>query len=165
MRRSIHQLLGLAAATAAIAIGVPAAATAANASEARHLDTTSQSRSFDAGPWGFYYSKSYEGGHAYARARSYVDGNGRIVVGGKLYDKRSPQRLCGYVQVRYDNFQPDDREPQYYSAKHCGSGYRDFRFSEFGANTADLRVCFTDAYRGRHLCGKWKRIYTSQGDA
>jgi hypothetical protein len=165
MRSSIHRLFGLAAVTAVVAIGVPAVTSAANASEARRLDSSSEARRSGDDGWSMYYSKYYEGARAHARAKWYIDKNGRIIVGGKLHDRGSPSRLCGYVQVRFDDYLTEDRDAQYYSAKHCGSGYKNFRFSEFDAGTADLRVCYTDAFRGRHLCGTWQRIYANQGDA
>ncbi|WP_188195237.1 hypothetical protein [Nonomuraea sp. SYSU D8015] len=152
MHRAIRALIGLAAATAVIATGAPAASAAS--APAGTAPTSADS-------WGPYYSKYYEGWRAHATGAAYMDHNGRLVVGGKLYDRGSPTRLCGYVQIRYEDFEPDDRGAQFYSAKHCGRGYRGFRFSEFGAGRASVRACYTDSHRGRHLCGKWHYVYDS----
>lgn len=143
MHRAIHALIGLAAATAVVTAAAPAA-----------------SATSGDGIWGRYYSKYSGDTRAYSEGKVYLDDNGRLVVGGKLYAKRARPGLCGYVQVAYEDFEPEDRGIEFYSAKYCSPhGFRRFRFAEFGAGTARLRVCYTDSMRGRHACSKWHYIY------
>ncbi|GAA2412730.1 hypothetical protein [Nonomuraea africana] len=147
-------LLALAVATTVIAFGMPAVVSAAT--------PASSFASYGDGKWGPFFSKYSGRARANAEGSVYVDTNGRVVVGGKLYDKRSPKSTCGYVEVKFGDFQPEDRNPQHYSAKAC-DGWKQFRFWEFGAQTVQLRVCFDDAWQGKHKCGKWNYIYETAG--
>ncbi|GGL00900.1 hypothetical protein Sme01_40950 [Sphaerisporangium melleum] len=159
MRRSIRNILGLAAASAVIAVGVPALAGSASAATAT---TTSASADYD-DYWGYYYSKYYNGSRAKAKGHVYEDEDGDFHVEGRVYDKNSPGWLCGYVQVKFENEDGDDST---YWAKKCGSsGSRYFHFSEEDVDNIQVRVCYWDNYKhAKKYCGRWNYIYEADGD-
>ncbi|MEV6979795.1 hypothetical protein AB0M95_00775 [Sphaerisporangium sp. NPDC051017] len=154
MRRSIRTMLGLAAATTVLAVGVPALATSANAATTTKTVATLD---FD-DSWGYYYSKYYNGSRAKARGDVWEDDDARIHVSGKLYDKNSPNWLCGYVEVKFENTDGDDSTSW---AKKCGSsGYRSFHFYADDVDTAQVRVCYFDNFHNKKVyCGRWDYVY------
>ncbi|GHH65911.1 hypothetical protein GCM10017673_10770 [Streptosporangium violaceochromogenes] len=153
MNRTTRSLLGVAAATAVLAIGVPALTSSASATTA----TASAAAAFDES-WGPYYSKYYNGSRAKARGEVSTDNSDRVHVEGRLYDKYSPPWLCGYAQVKFEN---EDGDEYYYSAKKCGSnGYRPFHFVRHDVDSVQVRVCYWDNGHGkRKLCGPWDYVY------
>ncbi|WP_248959863.1 hypothetical protein [Sphaerisporangium perillae] len=161
MRRSIRNILGLAAASAVIAVGVPAIASSASAATATK---TASASSYDYDDyWGYYYSKYYDGSRAKAKGHVWEDEDGRFHVEGKLYDKYSPGWLCGYVQVKFENEDGDDST---YWAKKCGSsGYRSFHFAEEDVDNIQVRVCYYDNHHGtKKYCGRWNYVYETDSE-
>ncbi|WP_326826527.1 hypothetical protein [Streptosporangium sp. NBC_01756] len=158
MRRTISTLLGLAAATAVIAAGAPVLATSASAATVTASTTASDYDDY----WGYDYSKYYDGSRAKAKGRVWSDGSDRIHVQGKLYDKYSPSRLCGYAQVKFEN---EDGDETYYWARKCGSsGYGSFHFANHDVDNVQVRVCYWDNHQDkRKYCGKWDYIYEADG--
>ncbi|MET8142625.1 hypothetical protein ABZU32_20145 [Sphaerisporangium sp. NPDC005288] len=161
MHRSIRNVLGLAAASAVIAVGLPALATSASAATATKTASAS-SYDFD-DDWGYYYSKYFNGSRAKARGTVYEDEDGDFHVEGRLYDKSSPGWLCGYVQVKFENEDGDDST---YWAKKCGSsGSRYFHFSSDDVDNISVRVCYWDNHHAaKKYCGRWNYVYESDGD-
>lgn len=159
MRRSISKLLGLAAATAVIAIGVPALATPASATTA----APAAASSYDEEPWGYYYSKYYDDSRARARGTVSLDEDDRLHVQGRLYDKYSPNRLCGYAQFKFENHDGDEN---YTWARKCGtSGYQKFHYVADEVDNLQVRVCYWDKHAAKKtLCGKWRYIYEIESD-
>ncbi|GAA3789313.1 hypothetical protein GCM10022226_05010 [Sphaerisporangium flaviroseum] len=156
MRRSIRTMLGIAAASAILAVGVPAVASSASAATTTKTATAS---SYDYDEyWGYYYSKYYDGSRAKAKGHVYEDDHGRFHVEGKLYDKYSPGWLCGYVQVKFENEDGDDST---YWAKKCGSsGYRYFHFYENHVDNIQVRTCYwSKHHESKKYCGRWNYIY------
>ncbi|MFC4588106.1 hypothetical protein [Sphaerisporangium corydalis] len=163
MHRTIRTTLGLAAATAVLAIGLPAAASSASAATVTKTATAS-SFDFD-DSWGYYYSKYWNGSRAKARGDVYEDEHhdGRFHVEGKLYDKNTPNWLCGYVQVKFEDEDGDDST---YWAKKCGSnGYRYFHFYENDVDSIQVRTCYYDNHHAsKKSCGRWNYIYESDSE-
>lgn len=159
MRRSISRILGLAAATAVIAIGVPALATPASAATA----APTASNSYDEESWGYYYSKYYDDSRAGARGSVWVDDDDRLHVRGRLYDKYSPNWLCGYAQFK---FETHDGDENYSWARKCGtSGYQNFHYVADEIDNLQVRVCYWDKHDAKKtLCGKWRYIYEVESD-
>ncbi|WP_326646156.1 hypothetical protein OG884_16025 [Streptosporangium sp. NBC_01755] len=160
MRRSISKLLGLAAATAVIVIGVPALATPASA--ATLTAGPAASSDYDES-WGSYYSKYYDDSRASAKGRVWTDDDDRVHLQGRVYDRYSPNRLCGYVQFKFENHDGDEN---YYWARKCGSqGYTPFHFSEEEVDNLQVRVCYWDRSDAKKtLCGRWRYIYEVDGE-
>ncbi|WP_405142969.1 hypothetical protein OG589_36655 [Sphaerisporangium sp. NBC_01403] len=156
MRRSIRNMLGLAAASAVLVVGIPAMASSASAATTTKAASAS-SLDFD-DFWGYDYSKYFHGSRAKAKGHVYEDNDGSFHVEGKLYDKNSPNWLCGYVQVKFENSDGDDST---YWAKKCGSsGYRYFHFYEDDVDNIQVRVCYYDNSHGtKKYCGRWDYIY------
>lgn len=160
MRRSIRNTLGLAAASAALVVGIPALATSAGAT-AKTATTASYDHDYDEN-FGWHYSKWYDGSRAKAKGHVYDDGD-YFHVEGKLYDKYSPSWLCGYVQVKFENADGDESN---YWAKKCGSsGYKNFHFQEDDVDNIQLRVCYYDQHHSaKKYCGRWDYIYETDED-
>ncbi|MEV7010109.1 hypothetical protein [Streptosporangium sp. NPDC051022] len=160
MNRTIRSLMGLAAATAVIAVGVPALTSSASAAT---FTAGKAASAYDVDYWGPYYSRYFDGSRAKATGRVWDDNSDRVHVQGKLYDKNSPQWLCGYVQVKFENLDGDET---YYWAKQCGSsGYRSFHFAEDDVDNVQVRVCYWDNSQAkRKYCGNWDYIYQSDDD-
>jgi hypothetical protein len=169
MRRTIRNLLGLTAATAVIAVGVPAltssasATSFASATSAATLTAGSAASSDYDEYWGSYYSKYFNGSRAKARGHVWSDDSDRIHVQGKLYDKSSPSWLCGYAQVKFEN---EDGDENTRWARKCGSGgYQSFHFSAHDVDNVQVRVCYWDNHNAKKKsCGKWYYIYEVDGD-
>jgi hypothetical protein len=166
MRRTIRNLLGLAAATAVIAVGVPALTSSASAAtltaSAGASSVSSTSSDYDE-YWGSYYSKYFDGSRAKAKGHVWSDDSDRIHVQGKLYDKYSPSWLCGYAQVKFEN--EDGDENTYWSRQCGGSGYQSFHFSAHDVDNVQVRVCYWDKHHAsKKSCGKWYYIYEVDGD-
>ncbi|MEV8638313.1 hypothetical protein AB0395_42340 [Streptosporangium sp. NPDC051023] len=157
MNRTIRSLLGLAAATAVLTVGVPALTSSASAAT-----TTTTASSFDNDYWGPYYSRYFDDSRAKATGRVWDEDSGRVHVQGKLYDKNTPQWLCGYVQVKFEN---SDGDESYYWARQCGSnGYRSFHFAEDDVDNAQVRVCYWDNHQAKRIsCGKWNYVFEADG--
>jgi hypothetical protein len=161
MRRSIRNALGLAAASAVLAVGVPAFASSASAATATTTTTkTAAHASTDTFEdyWGYDYSKWHNGSRAKAKGHVYEDEDGDFHVEGKLYDKFSPGYLCGYVQVKFEN---SDGDESTYWARKCGSsGYRYFHFSSSDVDNIQVRVCYWNNHtHSKKYCGRWDYIY------
>jgi hypothetical protein len=156
MNRSIRNILGLAAASAVIAVGVPAFASSAGASTAP-ASATASGYEYDE-YWGSYYSKYYDDSRAKAKGHVWEDNHGRIHVSGKVYDKHTPWWLCGYVQVKFEN---EDGDESNYWAKKCGSnGYRSFHFYEKEVDSVQVRVCYWNEHQDKKkYCGRWNYVY------
>ncbi|MFC6085194.1 hypothetical protein [Sphaerisporangium aureirubrum] len=155
MNRSIRNILGLAAASAVIAVGLPAFASSAGAATA---PASSTSYDFE-DDWGYYYSKYYDhDSRAKAKGQVWEDDHGKIHVSGKVYDKHSPWWLCGYVQVKFEN---EDGDESTYWARKCGSnGYRAFHFYEDEVDSVQVRVCYWNDHQDKKkYCGRWNYIY------
>ncbi|WP_433369745.1 hypothetical protein [Streptosporangium sp. CA-115845] len=160
MRRSISKLLGLAAATAVIAIGVPALASPASAA----TTTAGPAASSDYDEfWGSYYSKYYDDSRASAKGRVWTEDDDSVHVQGRVYDRYSPGWLCGYVQFKVEDH---EGEESYYWARKCGSqGYTPFHFVREEVENLQVRVCYWDKHDAkRTLCGKWRYIYEVDGE-
>ncbi|MEU8266088.1 hypothetical protein AB0B89_02890 [Sphaerisporangium sp. NPDC049002] len=154
MRRSVRTLLGIAAASTVLAVGVPAFASSASAS----TQGTARKVLLEDDFWGYNYSKYFHGSPAKAKGHVYEENDGSFHVEGKLYDKNSPNWLCGYVQVKFEN---EDGDESTYWAKKCGSsGYRYFHFYEDDVDNIQVRVCYYDNNHGtKKYCGRWDYIY------
>ncbi|MEU8385936.1 hypothetical protein [Streptosporangium sp. NPDC048865] len=161
MRRSISRILGLAAATAVVAIGVPTLA--APASAAAPTAAPAASSGYDEESWGYYYSKYYDDSRAGARGSVWVDDDDRLHIQGRLYDKYSPSRLCGYAQFK---FETHDGDENYSWARKCGtSGYQRFHYVADEIDNLQVRVCYWDRHHAKKtLCGKWRYIYEVESD-
>lgn len=159
MRRSISTSLGLAAATAVLAIGLPALATPASAAT---LTTAPSAGDYDEF-WGSYYSKYYDDSRASAKGRIWTEDDDSVHVQGKVYDRYSPSRLCGYVQFKLENYDGDE---SYYWARKCGSqGYQSFHFFQEEIDNVQVRTCYWDKHHAKKtLCGKWRYIYEADGE-
>ncbi|MDH2425483.1 hypothetical protein [Sphaerisporangium sp. TRM90804] len=160
MRRSLRTTLGLAAVTAVIAVGVPAAASASAVTTPATAPTTASGFGWE-DSWGSYYSKYYNGSRAKAKGHVWEDKKGRMHVDGKLYDKHSPWWLCGYTQVKFED---EDGEESTYFAKKCGShGARYFHFYEHDVDSIQVRVCYyNDKFDKKKSCGRWNYIYETE---
>ncbi|MGW4426449.1 hypothetical protein [Streptosporangium sp. NPDC004631] len=160
MNHTIRNLLGLAAATAVLTVGVPALVSPASA--AATTGASSVTDDYDE-YWGPNYSKYYDDSRAKAKGHVWSDNSDKVHVEGKLYDKYSPQWLCGYVQVKFENADGDE---SYYWAKKCGSsGYQSFHYSRYDVDNVQVRVCYWDNHQAkRKYCGKWDYIYEAEGD-
>ncbi|MEO3814379.1 hypothetical protein ABGB17_35735 [Sphaerisporangium sp. B11E5] len=154
MNRSIRNILGLAAASAIIAVGVPAVASSASAATA---PASAGSFEFE-DDWGYYYSKWYDHSRAKAKGHVWEGHDGRIHVSGKVYDKFSPWWLCGYAQVKFEN---EDGDESTYWAKKCGSsGYRSFHFAEHDVDSVQVRVCYWNEHQDKKkYCGRWDYVF------
>ncbi|MER7210813.1 hypothetical protein [Streptosporangium sp. NPDC000239] len=158
MNRTIRSLLGVAAATAVLAVGVPALTSSASAA----TTGTATAGALDVDFWGSYYSKYRNGSRAKANGQVWDDGS-EVHVQGRLYDKNSPWRLCGYVQVKFENADGDE---SYDWARQCvSSGYRSFHFSEEDVDNVQVRVCYWERPGAQRVsCGRWNYIYEADDD-
>jgi hypothetical protein len=136
----------------AAAPATPAAAPVAASAPADHYDEW----------YGPYYSKWFHESRAKATKIHVWDDGDKVHVKGKLYDKYSPWWLCGYVQVKFENEDGDDKT---YWAKKCGThGYKNFHFYEHDVDTVQVRACYwNDKLHKKVLCGKWDYIYEADG--
>ncbi|MGV9532376.1 hypothetical protein ACWDR9_01760 [Streptosporangium sandarakinum] len=169
MRTTARTLLGLATATALLAVTpalaspASAATLAAGTAAASTTATTTASHDYD-DSWGPYYSKYFGHSRAMAaRGQVWTDHSDRVHVEGRLYDRYSPSWLCGYVQVKFEN---SDGDESAYWAKKCGSsGYRSFHFASDDVDSAQVRVCYWNQNEGRtKMCGRWNYVYEADGD-
>ncbi|GAA3081391.1 hypothetical protein [Streptosporangium carneum] len=159
MNRTFRSLLGLAAATAVLAVGVPGLTSSASAATAT---ASSVSSSADYDEWSTHYSKYYDGSRAKARVHVWDDEPGEVHIQGKLYDKYSPKWLCGYVQIKFENENGDESYKDY---KQCGSnGYRAFHLQRYDIDNVQVRTCYWDAHHNaRKYCGRWDYVYEVDG--
>ncbi|MEV4094088.1 hypothetical protein [Streptosporangium saharense] len=159
MNRTIRSLLGVAAATAILAVGVPALTTSASAATTGAATASASDVDF----WGSYYSKYRNGSRAKASGRVWDDGDSEVHVQGRVYDSNSPSWLCGYVQVKFEN---TDGDESYEWARQCGSsGYRSFHYSEEDVDSVQVRVCYWDKHQAKRVyCGRWNYIYEADND-
>ncbi|MEU6407178.1 hypothetical protein [Microbispora sp. NPDC046933] len=166
MHRSIRHLLGLAAASAVIACGLPALASTAHAATTTTTTATTTARSDDlSADWGPVYSAYYGNGRAMARGRVWDnEDDGSFNFEARLYDRNSPARLCAYLQMRLDV----DGVKDLHTAKKCGPvGYAPYRMGVWEEDIPDsiaVRVCYLDTVtRTVKLCGKWSYAYRKVG--
>ncbi|GLX02742.1 hypothetical protein [Microtetraspora sp. NBRC 16547] len=159
MRRSVPNLLALAAVTATVALGIPAISTAASAST-----TGTASASADNNPyWGPYWSRN-----RLAKTNGYIDiywnsdTSNSINITGKLWDLDSrTQRQggkCAYVKFRFQDLDDvDDSSPSFKSYKYCGSGgSRDFSVQRSDLRSVQVQVCQIGGYsKYPTKCGYW----------
>ena len=161
MRRSIRTVLGLAAATASIAVAVPALSTAASAStlsSAPHHASSDYNRS-----WGTYSSSN-----GLARANGFIavdysrrDDN-KTRVTGRLYDldRRTSRQggKCAYIQFRFQDFHGRWSTNSY---KNCGTrGYKPISLTRYDVEEAQVRVCQAGLYNNvLTRCGSWRELY------
>jgi hypothetical protein len=166
MHRSMRNLLGLAAAGAIATAGLTTLTTAANAATVQTAATSASSagyaHDFD-DSWGRYYSRSYHGSRAMARGDVFDDEDGDLHVTGRLYDRGFSNRLCAYVEVRFEDSDGDER---HFTAVKCGShGYRSFHFRWHDVESARVRVSYWDRYdHHRVKTGQWHYVYESEDE-
>ncbi|MFJ2031755.1 hypothetical protein [Streptosporangium sp. NPDC087985] len=159
MRRSVRNLLGLAAVTATIGIGIPAATTTASASTAG-VSSASADNNPDWGP--------YSSTNSLAKASGYIDvvfndeTSDSVRITGKLwgFDRTyNPSGRCAYVRFRieYWNHDEGDWSSSLKSYKYCGAGgYKQFDFSRQDVGKAQVQVCQIGQYSRRPTrCGSW----------
>jgi hypothetical protein len=155
MRGTVRNLLGLAAATAVIAVAVPATASPAGASAAAKPLASSVDY------WGPYYSSYYNDSRVKVKGAVYLDEYDRVNVSGKLYDKGTPSYMCGYLQVKFGLLHGGGHV---YTVKHCGTGYTPFRYWEYEAETVQVRACYwNEGQETKTLCGRWNQAYPADG--
>ena len=157
MRRSVSNLLGLAAVTATLALGIPALSTAASAS-------TAQAASASGNPyWGPYWSAN-----RLAKANGYIDvywdgdTSNSVRIKGTVWDldDRTQHQggKCAYVRFRFQDLDDaDDSSPTFKSYTHCGSGgHKDFNVARHDLATVQVQVCQI-GLGSRHpsQCGYW----------
>ncbi|WP_182898837.1 hypothetical protein [Microbispora sp. H10830] len=153
MHRSIRHLLGLAAASAIVACGLPAFTSTAHAADDLSAD------------WGPVYSDYYGNGRAMARGRVWDnEDNDSFNFEARLYDRNSPARLCGYLHMRIDT----DGELWEPTIKKCGpAGFTPFTIKAWEEDIPDsirVRVCYWDTgTRTVTSCGKWRYAYRKVG--
>ncbi len=166
MRRSVRSLIGLAAATAAIAVGIPALSTAANASTAGKASASSD---YD-GYWGSYWSSNH-----LAKAKGFIDVNydddesNSVHITGKLWDldhrTYNEGGKCAYVKfrVQYWNDDEDDWASTIKSYKYCGAGgYKAFNFWRYDVAQVQVKVCQIGLYSSNPTkCGYWYDLYNA----
>ncbi|MEU7888880.1 hypothetical protein [Microbispora bryophytorum] len=174
MRRSIT--LGLAAATAVAALGLPALATAASAAPASAASAASAPHHDDwdyDGWWGTYWSSNH-----LAKAKGYVDVNydheesNRVHVTGKLYDNDhrtySHGGKCAYIKFRVSSW--DDDEDDWASSvksyKYCGAGgYKQINFWRYDVAQVQAKVCQIGLHSNYPVnCGSWRDVYNAYED-
>lgn len=145
------------AATTAVALSMPAAASA----------STSDNHDYSSG-WGPVYSKQY-----LAKSQGRVDVNwdedgesNEVTVRGRLYDldNRSYDEggKCAFVKFEASDF--DDDWSQVYSKKYCGyPGYKKFSFNENDISSLRVRVCQIGLHSNYPTkCGRWENLYTAE---
>ncbi|MGN9842996.1 hypothetical protein ACTMTI_33220 [Nonomuraea sp. H19] len=148
-----------AAATTALALSLPSAASASSPDYDDYSDY-----------WGSVYSK-----HHQAKANGWVgvnwdhDGESNEVhVKGKLYDldNRSYDEggKCAYVKFEASDFDHD--WSPVYSKKYCGyPGYKKFHFQEHDVFALRAKVCQIGLHSNYpKKCGSWEYIYTAESE-
>ncbi|MEZ0074604.1 hypothetical protein [Planotetraspora sp. GP83] len=169
MRRSVRTVIGLAATTAALAIGVPALSTAANASTA---SAASASSDYD-GYWGPYWSSNH-----LAKAKGYIDVNydddesNSVHITGKLWDldhrTEGEGGKCAYIKFRVQNWddEEDDWSSSFKSYKYCGAGgYKQFSFYRYDVAQVQAKVCQIGLHSSYPVkCGSWNDLYNAYDD-
>ncbi|MCC5576942.1 hypothetical protein IMZ11_15035 [Microtetraspora sp. AC03309] len=170
MRRSVRNILGLAAAAATIAVGIPAFSTAAGASTLG-ASTTASPHSFDYdGYWGSYWSSN-----RLARAKGYIDVNytddesNRVRITGKLWDldRRTYAQggKCAYIRFRVQSWDDEENDwsSTFKSYKYCGGGsYKQFSFWRYDVAQVQAQVCQIGLYSNYPTrCGYWNDIYNA----
>ncbi|GGT34654.1 hypothetical protein ACIBIZ_33715 [Nonomuraea spiralis] len=146
------------AATSAVALSLP---TAASASTADFDDYS--------GSWGPVYAKYH-----LAKAQGQVsvewddDESNEVHVSGRLYDLDDRDYdeggKCGYVK-----FQAEDSEGDWstvYTKKYCGfPGYKKFHFEENDVFTLRAKVCqVSEQGSFATKCGPWSYLYTAEDE-
>ena len=146
------------AATSAMALSLPSAA---SASPASHTDDDYSDY------WGYDYAQYH-----LAKAKGYVsvesddDDSNSAYVSGKLYDldNRSYDEggKCAYVKFQAEDF--DDNWSTVYTKRYCGyPGYKKFHFSTDDVQTLRVKVCqITPSGSYVNKCGHWDEIYTAE---
>ncbi|GGO25540.1 hypothetical protein GCM10010116_51240 [Microbispora rosea subsp. aerata] len=167
MRRSIT--LGLAAATAVAALGLPALATAANAAPASAASHHYGDWDYD-GRWGTYWSSN-----RLAKANGYVDvdykgkKSNRVHITGKLYDNdyRTYRRggKCAFVKFRvsYWDGGKNHWSSSYKTYKYCGAGgYKKIDFWRYDVAQVQAQVCQIGQFSNYPVkCGQWRTVYNA----
>ncbi|ETK35156.1 hypothetical protein [Microbispora sp. ATCC PTA-5024] len=167
MRRSVRNILGLAAVTAAVAVGVPALSTAANASTASAA--SSHSSDYD-DYWGPYWSWNH-----LAKAKGYIDVNydddesNAVHITGKLYDldhrTYGQGGKCAYIKFRVSSWddEEDDWSSSIKSYKYCGAGgYKAISFWRYDVAQVQAKVCQVGLYSNYPVkCGSWHDLYNA----
>ncbi|WP_327048636.1 hypothetical protein OG320_12550 [Microbispora sp. NBC_01189] len=173
MRRSIT--LGLAAATAVTALGLPALTTAASAAPASAAASASHHDDWDYSEWwGTYWSSNH-----LAKAKGHIDVNyddeesNRVHLTGKLYDldNRTYRHggKCAYIRFRVQDWEDseDDWSSSFKSYKYCGAGgYKQINFWRYDVAQVQAQVCQIGLNsRFPVKCGRWQELYNAYDDA
>ncbi|WP_327587352.1 hypothetical protein OHA25_10370 [Nonomuraea sp. NBC_00507] len=148
------------AATTAVALSLPAAASASTPSD---YDDYSEY-------WGPVYAK-----HGLAKAHGQVtvnwdhDGESNEVhLYGKLYDldnrTYNEGGKCAFVKFEASDFD-HDWSPAYYK-KYCGfPGYKKFHFQEHDVYSLRAKVCQIGVHSNYPTkCGPWQYLYTAESE-
>ncbi|WP_067134139.1 hypothetical protein [Microtetraspora malaysiensis] len=165
MRRSIRNLLALAAVGTTVALGIPAVATAASATTTTTAAAAAGAATASAGNpyWGPYWSKN-----RLAKANGYIDvywdddTSNSVRITGKLWDldNRNEHQggKCAYVKFRFQDLDDaDDVSPSFKSYKYCGAGgSKSFSVQRHDLRSVQVQVCQIGLY-GRYptKCGFW----------
>jgi hypothetical protein len=146
------------AATSAVALSLPSAASASTAD----FDDYSEY-------WGPVFSKYH-----LAKAQGHVDvewdedDSNEVHVSGRLYDLDNRDYdeggKCAYV--KFQAADSDDDWSTVYTKKYCGfPGYKKFHFEENDVYSLRVKVCQvgpTGTYATK--CGSWRYIYTAESE-
>lgn len=140
------------AATSAVALSFPAAASASGYADS----------------WGPVHSKNH-----LAMAKGAVDvdwdhDSNEVRVSGRLYDldRRTYGQggKCAYVKFEASDFDHD--WSPVYNRKYCGfPGYKAFRFVEHDVSSVRVKVCQINQHGKFPVkCGQWRYIYTAENE-
>ncbi|MFC4056777.1 hypothetical protein ACFOWE_00575 [Planomonospora corallina] len=161
MHHPIRRLLGL---TAACAIAVAGGSAVLSPAGAATAPVTAAFQDDPSGRWGPIYSRHYGGSRAHAVGRYELDEEhgDKFTVQARLYDRGSPSRLCGYLEVK---FETDDDE-RVGGAKRCGpKGFAPYGLVLTGSDVPihlSARVCYWDTVtESKKYCGKWVYVYSA----
>ncbi|MFI6908477.1 hypothetical protein ACIBKY_44965 [Nonomuraea sp. NPDC050394] len=146
------------AATSALALSLPTAASASTSS----YDYSSH--------WGPVYSKHFQ-----AKSHGWVgvewdehQESNTVSVTGRLYDLDSRTYKqggkCAYVKFQASDFDYD--WSTVYTKKYCGyPGYKKYAFSEEDVFSLRVKVCQIGPHSSHPTkCGSWKYLYTAESE-
>ncbi|MEV4115948.1 hypothetical protein [Nonomuraea sp. NPDC049695] len=147
------------AATGAVALSLPSAASASTA------DSDDYSSS-----WGPVYAKHY-----LAKSQGWIGVNwdedgesNEVTVRGRLYDLDNRDAdeggKCAFVKFEASDFDHD--WSPVYTKKYCGyPGYKKFFFQENDVYSLRVKVCQIGQYSSYPTkCGSWSYIYTAESE-
>ena len=151
MMKKLATGLAAVAATSALALALPTAASAST------TDDYSDS-------WGPVYSQHYQ-----AKAAGWIgvewdddQESNTVTVKGKLWNLDHHGK-CAYVKFQASDF--DDDWSTVYHKTYCGSGYKRIYFPTDDASSIRVKVCqigYHSSYPKN--CGDWEYLYTNESE-